>query len=191
MINFIIKIQIKEVLERSYHKRSNSLDKQIFLEKDEDNLKEADFIKKLRKYENISTKNYNNNYLLNLNNQNDKYNFFSTELLTKKLTKTKPISTKKKKYFIKLYKFLNKHFSFKIKIDMDINKIFEDEKKEKDPIQNLNDDKVLRKKFILPKINHKEVNIELLPEKVDIYSKIKIQDLIGLSQLVKPKFKYK
>jgi len=74
---------------------------------------------------------------------------------------------------------------------MDLNKIFEEEKKEKDIIHSLNDDKILRKKFILPKINHKEVALDLLPEKVDIYSKIKIQDLIGLSQLVKPKFKYK
>lgn len=71
-----------------------------------------------------------------------------------------------------------------------MNKIFEDEHKSKDIIQSLNDDKVLRKKFILPKINHKEVSVELLPEKFDIYSKIKIKDLIGLSQLIKPIFKY-
>lgn len=74
---------------------------------------------------------------------------------------------------------------------MDLNNIFDEETKEKNLIQSLNDERVLRKKFILPKINHKEVSVDLLPEKVDIYSKIKIKDLIGLSQLVKPIFKYK
>jgi len=74
---------------------------------------------------------------------------------------------------------------------MDLNRIFDGETKENNMIQSLNDERVLRKKFILPKINHKEVSVDLLPQKVDIYSKIKIKDLIGLSQLVKPIFKYK
>lgn len=79
-----------------------------------------------------------------------------------------------------------------MKLEMDLNRIFEEETKEKkNLIQSLNEDNVLRKKFILPKINHKEVDVDLLPQKVDIYSKIKIKDLIGLSQLVKPIFKYK
>ena len=49
----------------------------------------------------------------------------------------------------------------------------------------------MRKKFILPKIKKSEVNVDLLPKKFDIYSHVKIQDLIGLSMLVKPPFKYK
>jgi hypothetical protein len=58
-------------------------------------------------------------------------------------------------------------------------------------INKLSDDKIMRKKFILPKIYLREVNVEILPKKFDIYSHVKIQDLIGLSMLVKPPFKYK
>jgi hypothetical protein len=77
-----------------------------------------------------------------------------------------------------------------MKLELDLNRIFEEEIKDKNIIQILNDDRVLRKKFILPRINHKDVDVDLLPEKIDIYSKIKIKDLIGLSQLIKPIFKY-
>jgi len=74
---------------------------------------------------------------------------------------------------------------------MDIHKILViDDYKNKDIIRGLNDNKVLNKKFILPKINHREVNLNLLPEKNDIYSQIKIKDLIKLNQLAKPLFKY-
>lgn len=72
---------------------------------------------------------------------------------------------------------------------MDINKIFDD--KNQNIISTLNDERNLRKKFALPKINMKEVNIDLIPEKFDIYSKVKIKDLIGLGHLIKPKFRYK
>ena len=58
-------------------------------------------------------------------------------------------------------------------------------------MNKLKDEKNMKKKFILPKIIHREVNVELLPKKFDIYSHVKIQDLIGLSMLVKPPFKYK
>ena len=61
----------------------------------------------------------------------------------------------------------------------------------KNIFNKLKDEKNMKKKFILPKIIHREVNVELLPKKFDIYSHVKIQDLIGLSMLVKPPFKYK
>ena len=47
----------------------------------------------------------------------------------------------------------------------------------------------LLKKFNLPKINHTEISTEIIPERVNIYSKVKIQDLMGLGKYMKPIFK--
>ena len=44
-------------------------------------------------------------------------------------------------------------------------------------------------KLILPKINHNDINVDLIPEKIDIYSKFKIKDILSLSNIVKPVFK--
>jgi hypothetical protein len=44
-------------------------------------------------------------------------------------------------------------------------------------------------KLILPKLYFRDMDIHLLPEKDDIYSKVKIKDIISLSKLKKPIFK--
>ena len=56
---------------------------------------------------------------------------------------------------------------------------------------HLKGEKLMRKNYVLPKIKLTEMSVDLLPEKSDIYEKIKIKDLIGFSHLLKPKFKYK
>jgi parvulin-like peptidyl-prolyl isomerase len=45
--------------------------------------------------------------------------------------------------------------------------------------------------LILPQVNIREISVETLPEKIDIYSKIKIRDIIGLAKLKnsRPPFK--
>jgi hypothetical protein len=44
-------------------------------------------------------------------------------------------------------------------------------------------------KLILPKLYFRDMDIHLLPEKDDIYTKVKIKDIISLSKLKKPIFK--
>ncbi len=46
------------------------------------------------------------------------------------------------------------------------------------------------KNLKLPKINLKEIETDILPKKIDIYQNIKANDIIGLSKLKKPIFKY-
>ncbi len=46
------------------------------------------------------------------------------------------------------------------------------------------------KSIQLPRIVIKEMDKDVLPEKVDIYKKLKIKDILGLSKINKPVFKY-
>ncbi len=43
--------------------------------------------------------------------------------------------------------------------------------------------------LILPKLYFRDINVNMLPEKVDIYTKVKIKDIINLAKLTKPIFK--
>ncbi len=57
---------------------------------------------------------------------------------------------------------------------------------------NLDSSRKIRhhKNLKLPKISITQLETNILPEKMDIYKNLKADDLIGLSKLKKPKFKY-
>jgi hypothetical protein len=55
-----------------------------------------------------------------------------------------------------------------------------------DPTRKIRHHKNLK----LPKISITQLETNILPEKMDIYKNLKADDLIGLSKLKKPKFKY-
>lgn len=48
-----------------------------------------------------------------------------------------------------------------------------------------------QKEVILPKLKCQILDPDIIPERVDIYKKIKIRDIIGISEIVKPPFKLK
>jgi hypothetical protein len=48
-----------------------------------------------------------------------------------------------------------------------------------------------QKEVIFPKLKCRILDPEIIPERVDIYKKVKIRDIIGISEIVKPPFKLK
>ncbi len=48
-----------------------------------------------------------------------------------------------------------------------------------------------KNKIILPKLSCKNLDPFIIPERPDIYKKIKIRDIMGIGSIVKPPFKLK
>ena len=61
------------------------------------------------------------------------------------------------------------------------------ESKNKIKIKNENGDII--NNLILPKLHIRDLNSESLPQHIDIYTKVKIKDIISFSKFAKPPFK--
>jgi len=90
-----------------------------------------------------------------------------------------------------MIKFIN----IRIKTTTDDDEEDEESNKEKSPNdKNLHNDsfeKKKKKELILPKLNSQILDPHIIPERIDIYKKVKIRDIIGISEIVKPPFKIK